>query len=59
VDIPPSAIDEEFEKNFGYFLDILDSDESANKVPSARECKFCDIGKADCPERIDAPVEEE
>ncbi len=59
VDIPPSVINEEFEKNFGYFLDILDSDEPANKVSSARECKFCDIGKADCPERIDAPVEEE
>ena len=59
VDIPPSAINKEFEKNFGYFLDILDSDEPANKVPSAREWEFCDIGKADCPERIDAPVEEE
>ena len=59
VDIPPVAVGAEFEDNFNYFLDILDSDTPPIKVPSAGECRFCDIGKADCPERIDAPPDQE
>lgn len=27
------------------------------KVPSAKECAFCDVDKTDCPERIDEPIE--
>jgi hypothetical protein len=59
VDIPPVAVGAEFEGNFNYFLDILDSDTAPIKVPSSGECRFCDIGKADCPERIDAPPDQE
>jgi hypothetical protein len=59
VDIPPVAVGAAFEDNFNYFLAILDSDTAPIKVPSSSECRFCDIGKADCPERIDAPADQE
>ena len=29
------------------------------KVPSAQECRFCDITAADCPDRIDGEIREE
>lgn len=29
------------------------------RVPSFRECLFCDIGKADCPDRIEKRVQQE
>ena len=49
-------MDAEFERNFNYFLDILDSGTPAIKVSG--ECRFCDIGKADCPERIEITAKE-
>ena len=53
VDIPEAAIDAKFEQQFNYFLDILDSPNPAVRVPSAGECRYCDITKADCPDRIE------
>ena len=61
VDIPASALDREFEENLNYFLDILDTpiEDAPRRTPSASECRFCDIARAECPERIDAPVRED
>ena len=28
------------------------ADKPAQRVPSAQECRFCDISAADCPERV-------
>jgi len=54
VEIPPEAVDEAFTKNFKYFLDIIASLEPAMKVPSRNECRYCDIAKTECPERIES-----
>lgn len=53
VEIPAEAIDEAFVKNFEYFLGIVGSAEPAMKAPSRAECRFCDIPKAECPERVE------
>jgi len=53
VDVPTDAVGSEFAEQFDYFLDILDSDEPALKVPSRQECRYCNIAKSDCPERIE------
>ncbi|HYM24956.1 MAG TPA: PD-(D/E)XK nuclease family protein [Vicinamibacterales bacterium] len=34
----------------------LGSGEPPRRVPSARECAFCDIGSTDCPDRIESSV---
>ena len=52
IEIPPERIRGEFEDQFQYFLDILDSDDEPARVPSERECGFCNIGAGDCPERV-------
>ncbi len=59
VPIPAEAVDDKFSENLHHFLDMLDADHPALKVPSAAECGFCEITTTDCPERIDAPVDEE
>lgn len=58
VDIPAGAAGKDFEENLHYFLDILATsiENAPRKTPSAGECRFCDIGRAECSERIDAPV---
>jgi hypothetical protein len=53
VEIPAEAVDEAFVENFGYFLGIISSEGPAMKVPSRNECRFCDIAKAECPERVE------
>lgn len=55
VEIPPGAINEEFERNLDYFLDVLDSEDEPMKVPSPSECRFCDIALTECAERVEAP----
>ena len=52
VDIPASAVDETFIKNLSALVLRLSAPEPARRVPSARECSFCDISFADCPERV-------
>lgn len=52
-DILSQAIDEGFKRNARYFLNLLNSEESAKKVPSIGNCRFCDVGRSDCPERVD------
>ncbi len=56
IDIPLSAIDDRFVENFDYYLDILESPDPAEKIPSEGECRFCDIARSECPERIEAEV---
>jgi hypothetical protein len=53
VEIPAEAVDEAFIQNFEYFLGIIASGEPALKVPSRNECRFCDIAKSECPERVE------
>ncbi len=52
--IPRDVVDAKFIDDFTYFLDVIGSDEPATKVPSRNECRFCDIAKTECPERVES-----
>ena len=51
VDIPASAVDETFIRNLSGLVRRLSNEAPARRVPSFRECQFCDISSVDCPER--------
>lgn len=51
VEIPSSAVDENFIENPSSLIRRLGSATPARKVPNPVECGFCDITKLDCPER--------
>ena len=51
VVIPSSAVDETFIGNLAQLIRRLSTPTLARTVPSRMECGFCDITKADCPER--------
>jgi len=53
-DIPHNSIDDAFQKNVTYFLDILESTSPPKRTPHSIECDFCDITNADCPDRKEA-----
>ena len=59
VVIPASAVDETFINNLGQLIRRVASTTPARKVPSAMECGFCNITKADCAERVAGDVMEE
>ena len=56
-DIPAEGIDDAFGKNVTYFLDLLESPEPPTRTPISAECRFCDIGVEDCPERVETDGE--
>lgn len=49
--IAAEAVRGEFEDHLNYFLDVLEAKSPPPRSPSQFECRFCDIGPADCPER--------
>ncbi len=53
VDIPAGSLDREFAENLHRQAERLSSGEALARVPSADECWTCDIGAADCPERME------
>ncbi len=53
VPIPSSAITEAFKSNARYFLDLLRADEAPSRSASPNECRFCDLTRADCPDRVE------
>ena len=52
VDIPKDVVDAAFVRAFGSLIRRFSSQSPAKPVPSPRECGFCDITAADCPERV-------
>ena len=52
VEIPASAVNETFIRNLSRLVRRLSAAEPARRVPSARECGYCDISSVDCPERV-------
>ena len=52
VDIPAAAVDETFIQNVSALIQRLSAGEPERRVPSPRECGFCDIASLDCPERM-------
>ena len=54
VGAPASAIDPEFIGNLAGLIRRLASDAPARRVPSAAECRFCEITAAGCSARIES-----
>lgn len=54
MEIPQDMIDKNFVDNLNYWLEILGSDVPPAKAPSTNECLFCNITRADCPERVES-----
>ena len=59
VGSPASAVSPELVGNMSTLIRRLADNTPARRVPSAEECRFCDISKSDCPDRIEtaAPPE--
>lgn len=51
LDIPAKVVDEAFQEQVTYFLNILESADPPERTPSSSECRFCDITTADCVRR--------
>ena len=54
VDIPADSIDRAFVARLATFMQKMTSGMPPRRVPSRQECRWCDIGKADCPERVES-----
>ena len=51
--IPSHSVDDNFRGQITHFLNILNALDEPGKVPSYPECKFCDITKEDCHNRVE------
>ena len=51
VDIPSTAVDDQFIGNLSQLVRRISSSDPARRVSSYMECRFCDISSADCPDR--------
>ncbi|MCY4365694.1 MAG: PD-(D/E)XK nuclease family protein [Chloroflexi bacterium] len=56
VDIPNEAVDDSFVTSARDLISRVAARESASKVPSWSECRYCEITSADCPDRMEAPA---
>ena len=54
IDISSEQVNEDFKSQFRGAIAILSSATPARKVPSFQECRFCDISRLYCPERMDS-----
>lgn len=53
VVIPASTLDQDFRVQLRKTIHRVGGAEPPARAPSAHECHFCQIGRNDCPERID------
>ena len=53
VRVPRGGLDQRFIEDLVNLIRRLADDTPPRRVPSAAECRFCDITAADCPERVD------
>jgi hypothetical protein len=53
MDIPASAVDEPFLETLRQTIFAIGGDQAPVRRPSARECGWCDIGDANCSERVE------
>ena len=59
VQIPVSGLDQPFVERLGALIRRLADETPARRVPSAQECRWCDITSKDCPERMEDEAREE
>ena len=52
--VPQGGIDQGFVRNLGSLIRRIAAPEPPVRVPSAQECRFCDITLQDCLERIES-----
>ena len=57
--VPQGGINQGFIRNLGSLIRRIAAPEPPLRVPSAQECRFCDIKAADCPVRVDETSEPE
>lgn len=57
IAIAPAEVNEERRERLFAQLREVGSETAPRKVPSRRECSFCDISKGDCPERVESREE--
>ena len=50
--VPQGGIDQGFIEDLSVLIRRIAAPEPPVRVPSAAECRFCDITAADCPERV-------
>ena len=53
VDIPAHAVNQAFIDSVRKLIGRLAGETPALRVPSGRECRYCDITAADCPDRME------
>ena len=53
VEVPAEALDSGFRARFREMMAQVGGDTALTRVPSFNECRFCDIGQIDCPERVE------
>ena len=53
VGSPATSVTPDFVANLGSLIRRLADDVPARRVPSAQECRYCDITRADCPDRME------
>ena len=59
VGIPASGVDSRFVDSLAALIRRLAAETPTRRVPSGSECRFCDITKADCPDRMEEESREE
>ena len=59
IDVPAEDLDHVFRTRFRETMAQVGGAAAPARVPSFSECRFCDIGAADCPDRIDSQPEDE
>ena len=52
VPVAPTDVTPEFVNSLGILVRRLASSTPARRVPSAQECRFCDIPPQECPDRV-------
>jgi hypothetical protein len=52
IDIDPSSVDDAFAEHINFFVKLVAGKKPPFKAPSNGECRFCEITKADCDERV-------
>lgn len=58
IDIPPQQFTEAYQSRIVRQLQESGGDTAPERVPSARECRFCDIPTHDCSARVESDTEE-
>lgn len=58
VVIPAESVDDTFRETFRLAVHEIGGDMPPRRVPSISECHFCNIGPADCPNRLDGTTAE-